>query len=231
MVSRADAERLGLAQTGIRALVERDLAAFFGSLDLERPERARDLLLEYVPVLVQQYGESAAVLAADWYDEVRAADGVKGRYRAEPVTVDEAVAIERTVRRAAGGLWTDSPLDTLTGIQSKAGKYTLSSSRTTVMRASFADPYAYGWKRVTQGATCRFCRMLAGRGAVYSEETAHFAAHGHCDCAAVPNFDPDAQPIEVDLYEASRRTTFMSPEQKARHNALIRRAMDEYVPE
>lgn len=229
MVSADDARRIGLAQNGIRVLVERDLAAFFGSLDLERPERARDLLLEYVPVLVRQYGESAAILAADWYDEVRATSGVQGRYRAEPVTVDEAVAIERTVRRAAGALWTDAPADALTGIQSKAGKYTLASSRGTIMRASYADPRAYGWRRVTQGKTCQFCQMLAGRGAVYSEETVYFAAHGHCDCAAVPNFDPSAPPVEVDLYEASRRTTFMSPEQRARHNALIQRAIDEYT--
>jgi len=229
MVSRADAERLGLAQNGIRVLVERDLTSFFGSLNLEQPKRARDLLLEFVPLLVRQYGEAAAAIAADWYDDVRAAEGVRGVFRAEPVTVDEAVAIERTVRRTAGALWSDTPEEALVGILSKAGKYTLSSSRTTVMRASFADPGAYGWRRVTQGVTCRFCHMLAGRGAVYREETAHFAAHGHCDCAAVPSFDPSAPPVDVRLYEASKRTTHMSPAQKAEHNALIRRAIEQYT--
>lgn len=230
-VSREDAERLALAQTGIRLLVEGELADFFGALDLSAPERARDALLEFTPVLVEEYGEMAAAVAADWYDDVRATERIPGSFRAEMVVPDEAIAIEKTVRRAAGALFTDTPADTLTGISSKAGKYTLSASRNTVMRSSFEDPYGRGYQRVARGATCRFCLMLVGRGAVYSRDTAFFAAHGHCDCAAVPSWDPTAPEVEADLYVASRRTTFMSPAQKAQHNALIRRAMDEYVPE
>jgi hypothetical protein len=71
--------------------------------------------------------------------------------------------------------------------------------------------------------------MLHGRGAVYRESTAHFAAHKSCDCAAVPSWDPDAPEVDVRLYEASKRTTGMSEAEKARHNALIQRAIDEYV--
>jgi hypothetical protein len=38
--------------------------------------------------------------------------------------------------------------------------------------------------------------MLIGRGAVYSEATADFAAHDHCKCSAVPAFDGEPRPVK-----------------------------------
>jgi hypothetical protein len=231
MVSRADAERLRAAQAAVRALVERDLLAFWESLDLRRPEAARDALLGFVPFLVERYGEMAAVFAADWYDEVRAAEGVPGRFRAEVAPPAETVAVVETTRRLAGALFTDRPQDMLPGLTSKAGKFALVGSRETVTRAVARDPRASGWQRVTRVGACRFCRMLAGRGAVYREATAHFASHGDCNCAAVPSWDQDAPEVDVTLYRASQRTSSMSEQQKAAHNALIRDALDRYVPD
>lgn len=40
-----------------------------------------------------------------------------------------------------------------------------------------------GYARRAEGAsTCDFCRMLATRGPVYTQDTAGFRAHGFCDC-------------------------------------------------
>lgn len=236
MPTPADAEALREIQAGVRALVIGDLEAFFASLDLGRPEAARDALLEYVPFLVATYGEQAASLAADWYDDVRADEGVPGRFRAAMDVPDESEATEGLVRRAAGALFTDVPLAALPMIQGKAAQYAIEGARQTVMVSTMRDPRSSGWRRVTRSGACRFCRMLAGRGAVYKESTAFFAAHGgaeggECNCAAVPSWDPDAPEVDVFLYEASRRTTGMSEPEKARHNEVIRRAMDEYVPE
>ena len=49
--------------------------------------------------------------------------------------------------------------------------------------------------------------MLASRGAVYKEETAHFASHTHCHCTASPVFrGGDAGPeANVVQYVASKR--------------------------
>lgn len=236
MPTSAETEALRQLQEDIRALVIRDLTAFFGSIDLDRPEAARDALLEYVPFLVATYGEQAASLAADWYDEVRSAEGIGGRFRAAMDVPDESEAAEGLVRRAAEALFTDSPLLALPMIQGKAALYALEGARQTVMTSTIRDPRASGWRRVTREGACRFCRMLAGRGAAYKESTVHFAAHGgaeggECNCAAVPDWDPDAPEVDVFLYEASRRTTGMTEAQKSRHNEAIRRAMDEYVPE
>jgi hypothetical protein len=234
MVSRADADRLRSAQIGVRRLVERDLAAFWGSLNLNHPEAARDALLAFVPALVTSYGESAASVAADWYDDVRAAERVRGRFRAAMVVPDETEAVQGVVRRAAGALFTDEPAAALASITGRAALYALEGSRQTVMRSTHRDPQASGWQRVARPGACRFCRLLEGRGAVYKEATAHFAAHGgakggECNCAAVPSWDRDAPEVDVRLYEASKRTTGMSEAEKVRHNALIQRAVDEYV--
>jgi hypothetical protein len=53
------------------------------------------------------------------------------------------------------------------------------------MGSSIADPKARGWMRVGSGR-CDFCRMLIGRGAVYTESTVDFHAHDHCGCGATP---------------------------------------------
>lgn len=229
MVSPAEADRLRQAQIGVRRLVERDLTAFFASLDLSRPEVARDALLEYVPYLVETYGDSAAAVAADWYDEVRSAESVPGRFRALAQPSPYQSAVEETVRRAAGSLFTDSPAGTLTALLAPSGKYVLAAGRQTIATSTARDPRASGWQRVTRVGACGFCRMLSGRGGVYREATAHFAAHGDCNCAAVPSWDPNAPEVDVALYKASQRTTLMGPDQRERHNALIQRAIGEYA--
>jgi hypothetical protein len=244
MPSRAETERLRQAQVGLRSLVERDLRAFWSSLDLNKPEAARDALLRFVPDLVATYGESAAALAADWYDEVRALERIPGRFRAVMDPPNEDVALVETVRRSAGALFTDNPGDALVGITAKAGKYALAGARRTIITSTDRDPRASGWQRVTRAGACRFCRLLAGRGDVYKESTVHFAAHGDCNCAASPSWDQSAPEVDVRLYEASKRTTRLREQaasggkkaasaarQLEDRAAAIQRAMDEYVPE
>jgi len=56
--------------------------------------------------------------------------------------------------------------------------------RDTVAHAVLIDPIAEGWERVIEPGACGFCAMLAGRGAVYKEDTVKFRAHDHCHCIA-----------------------------------------------
>jgi len=63
--------------------------------------------------------------------------------------------------------------------------------------------------------------MLVGRGAVYKRESAFFASHGDCNCAAVPSWDRGAPEVDVELYSASRRTTGMNEAAKRKHNDAI----------
>lgn len=230
MVSAVQAAELRTAQTGIRTVVNRVLTGYFNSLNLNRPEAARDALLTFVPTLVAQYGQTAADVAADWYDEMRAVESVPGRYRAEPQESPYTDAVDPMVRRAAGALFTADPRGALVTLTGSASKYVLAAGRQTIVTATDRDPRARGWSRVTRSGACKFCQMLAGRpGAVYTERSAHFAAHGDCNCASVPSWDPNAPEVDVAQYEASKRTTAMTPEEKAQHNALIRRAVEQYT--
>ena len=231
MVDASQTRFLREAQNGIRSLVERDLRAFWLSLNLSRPEAARDALLAFTPALVEQYGEQAAAVAADWYDEVRAAERVPGRFRAQVVAPDEREAVEGTVRRLAGDLFTENPGLMLAGLVAASPRYALEGARHTIVRSAERDPRAAGWQRVVRGGACRFCRMLHGRGAVYKESTVNFAAHKSCNCAAAPSWDQSAPEVDVRLYEASKRTTGMTPAQRERHNEAVQRALDEYAPE
>lgn len=191
MVTQTQAAEFRQAQAGILTLLTRDLSAFFASLDLDRPERARDALLEFLPLLVAQYGEAGAAAAADWYDDVRDSDRVPGRYRAEVAepAPDLEVRTEQTVRRAAGYFFIEgSAALALPSMLDPATKYALEPARQTIIQSTERDPRAKGWQRIARAGACDFCRMLTNRGAVYTSRSALFESHGHCHCVAAPAF-------------------------------------------
>ena len=206
------------ANDGIASLVERDLLAFLASLDPARPDAVKLDLFEFVPVLVAQYGDIAATVAADWYDELRAAEGVSGRFRAPlaPLVPDEVVNGRLGfATRPDGPLFTGA-FDTLTTFAAMiANEYALQPGRDTVIQAAHKDKAAYA--RIPEPGACKFCLMLASRGFVYSKDTAGDSKkfHGKCRCNAMPvwdetrarveyGYDPDAL---YDQYRAARDAT------------------------
>lgn len=177
-------------------------------------EQRRALLLDGVPGLIEYYAEGSAALAADFYDEQRAAAAVKQTFTSELVLLDRTVKIRRAI------VWAADPL--FQGLEEDANKrlaevVQLESARPyrdTITTNRKRDPAAAGWRRITSGG-CKLCRMLADRGAVYKESTARFAAHPNCHCTAQPVFGVDDYGEEASAmqYLASRRSR--SPEQKA----------------
>lgn len=202
MPSRAAVERMRSANAEISRLAQEDLRRFFLALNPDRPEQARDALLEYLPALTDTYGEMAAAVAAEWFDEVYAAHGPRARFRATPAPPVASEAVEATVRYAAGGLF-GANLNTAGLLTTAVSRWALQPSRDTVsLNASKTNAR---WARVPTGAeTCAFCLLVASRGFVYtSEQTAGKgnAYHGDCDCLPVPDwsrhpalegYDPDA---------------------------------------
>jgi hypothetical protein len=160
-------------------------------------------LVDALPSVVAYYSDGSAALAADFYDDAREAAGAPGRFRAEPV-VDLRVDAIR-----AGAAWSLKASDTAAARERLAQVVQLETARPyrdTVTVNRRRDPGAVGWRRVASGG-CKFCRLLAGRGEVYSESTARFASHPHCGCTAEPVFKggmvgPEASPLQ---YVASRR--------------------------
>jgi hypothetical protein len=170
---------------------------------------------------VAQYGDIAAVVSADWYDDLRADAGVARGFAATPAATVEASVVQAEVRYASGALFTETPTDTLSVLDGATARYVLQAGRDTIVSATQRDPKAVGWYRVSGGG-CDFCNMLAARGAVYKKTTVNFAAHDHCRCASVPSWDPSRPEADVNQYVASQRTSNMSPAAKAEHNEKLR---------
>lgn len=188
-------QRLRADLSALLTFAEADLSAILALAEADAVEALRDLL----PALVETYGSAASTVAADWYDELRLTSEVRGRFSSVP-----AVPSDRGAQSLIG--WAaDSAVDDATfkvlllgGVQRRIFDH----ARSTVMGSTLADPAAAGWQRVGIGE-CKFCEMLIGRGAVYSEATVDFAAHDNCKCGAVPAWG--GRPVSVRPYKVSPR--------------------------
>ena len=187
--SRSEVDQLVDANRAVRELITDDLTAFWSSLDLAYPDIARDQLLEYIPVLVAQYGDITAVVAADWYTEVRRQASAPGKFSPVMAKNIEKQFIEKGVRSAAGALFTDKPETMLDRMIADVGKWAAQTGRNTIVQSAHRDPWKPRVARVPTGAeTCAFCLVLASRGPIYTSlQTAGKwnKYHGKCDCQAV----------------------------------------------
>jgi hypothetical protein len=171
------------------------------------PEAQRADLLDAVPSIIAYYSDGSAALAADFYDAERELAAAKRRFTAEPVIFARGEKIGRSVA------WASKPLlgedGDVAGRLAEVVQYeTARPFRDTITTNRRRDPEAVGWRRVTSGG-CRFCTMLAERGAVYRAETARFASHPNCHCAAQPVFKSNdtGEEASVVQYAASKRRT------------------------
>ena len=186
-------EQFRVQNAGLSKLVRDRLASFFGSLNLANPEAVRDALLEFVPLLVAEYGSVAESLALDFYDDLRAASGAAGRFRAiSGAAAIPPAAIEAKVRYLAGELWTATPGAILSPLLGAVDKYVKQPGRNAIEFNAKREGVRFA--RVPQGAkTCSFCLVLASRDAIYlTKRSAGDQGrglgdrfHGKCDCAVV----------------------------------------------
>lgn len=215
MATRKDVDALRDPLSDLSILVRAELSKFVRALDLTAPGKARDALLEYVLLLVEEYGQVAASIAADWYEDLRAASGVAGAFTAQAAPSYPAEAVEKRVRSASGGLFDGDVEQTLAALSYSIDKYVKQPARDTVVNSGMVDPWAPRFARVPAGTTtCGFCILLASRGPVYltRESAGEFAKfHGNCDCQIVmigpsdalpEGYDPDSLYEEVKAAEA-----------------------------
>lgn len=171
------------------------------------PEARRAALLDTVPALIGYYADGSAALAADFYEDERERADVRSPFRTGLVVADRTVDQRRAIA------WSAAPL--LTGLEADAGKRLAEvvqlevarPYRDTITANRRRDPASVGWRRINNGG-CKFCRMLADRGAVYKRDTALFAAHPNCHCTAQPVFSTNDTGVEASVmqYVASKRS-------------------------
>lgn len=197
----ATPQALRTAVTDLAVLAGNDLDALWRQVST--PDEAREALEDVLPALVNTYGLASATISADWYDDARDMVEARGRFSAIPAELgDTGGGI--LARWAVGPLFAAEPDWRRAKVLVEGGMQLriANASRYTVAGSSIADPAADGWQR--QGAgSCAFCAMLIGRGAVYSESGADFAAHDHCHCSAVPAFKGEPRPVKP--YTPSKR--------------------------
>lgn len=216
MATPADVASFRSTQRDLVALALAELVAwweqFIASLTGDVPVVEMEA---FTAELVATYGDAAALAAVDWYDELREAAAVPGRFRArmaDPAPRGQAAAVARW---AAGPLFGGRPdqRQALEHLSGAVQRLVLQPARETVAANVDRDPADARWARVPSGATtCAFCRLLASRGAVYhSEETAGGMAnsyHSACDCVPTPVWPGEAEPYDVDAlleeYNAAR---------------------------
>lgn len=201
---------------GIVSLAVRDLERVWASLPLSDPPQARNALLGAVPQITTTYGEVAAGVAADRFDELRESAGVGG---VSPVVMADPMPeqwVRKQVRFGAKHLFGPSPEQTLAFLKVAVSKYALRPSRETMIFSTERD--GARWARVPTGLeNCDFCLMLSSRGFVYRSEESGGAAsfHGRCDCTVVPDwsqfptltgYDPDALLVQWRASVAAKAT-------------------------
>ena len=184
-------------QLAIRAAVIRDfqrLWPIWDSGDL----RTFDLLVQAtIPLIDLRRGTSAGV-AADYYTAFRVAEGIPGSAGAriadqaprDQLVTSLYVTGKTQVQRAlrSGFSVQAARQNTFVTMSGAVTRHVLNAGRDTLILSTASDKRARGWRRITDANPCSFCSMLAGRGAVYSAETADFQAHDHCGCSAEPTF-------------------------------------------
>jgi len=128
----------------------------------------------------------SARAAIDYYGRLRSASGVSGPY-AKYLPANETLG---TLGRRLGIVTRLAANDEtrLVLVQGVTGRSVLQAGRDALIGTGRTDPRSGRWARVTGGEACDFCLMLAGRGAVYYEDSADFAAHDHCACMVEPQF-------------------------------------------
>jgi hypothetical protein len=160
------------ANQALVALAQRELTDFWASLTLTRdPAVIRDELLSFFPDLLQSYGDTAAVLGADWYDLLRDVPSSARAFDAVIAGVTPVEQAEQTARWGIAPLFTENPDDALARLLGATHRLVLQPGRDSIWDSAQMDSFRTGVARVPSGTTtCKFCVMLASRGAVYQSQ-------------------------------------------------------------
>lgn len=204
MTTRSDVDRLSAANRGIVRMARNDLEALFAGMDLSDPEHVAGVLSDAVPALVREYGNLAAAVADDWYEEARIAAGAPGTYRAQLSDGADPAAVLGSTKTGLSGLFEGDGAKSLAFLSAAMQRHISYSTRDTIRRNVATDPARPRYARVPSGAkTCAWCEMLASRGFVYvtkktaGQDPSDF--HDDCDCQIVADFD--AENAHIDGYD------------------------------
>jgi hypothetical protein len=188
-----------LSQKAVYADLEQKVHRLWPSLDVQHLGKSLPGFTDQAGVLVRHYGRASQSLASRHYLNVRRSHGLLTRFTVPHVPPPPRERLEKSLGWATEGLWTDAVLagdpsatelinTALIKTTGTLQRAVADQGRQVITESVSADPRATAWARATSPGCCDFCAMLADRGAVYSDETADFESHDHCQCSADPIF-------------------------------------------
>ena len=205
----------------LRMRAEQSIDALMAGAEVLEPVEAIEVLLDYMPELVHQFGDLAVEEATQWYVEsFEGKESFTANYAPESVRLERERQLRKQLREYVAQQEEAEKLRRLGEfVKQKAGHVVSASARNTTLRNIRRDPRKPRWARVPQGeTTCAFCVMLASRGFAYwTKGTAgtDFASlgsrfHKDCDCKVVPEWAagevPDYDPRKfLELYVRGRK--------------------------
>lgn len=145
-----------------------DLLAFLGDAP---PATVRNSLIQLLPEVVSPYLTASGDLAATWYEDLRAAS-VGGSYYATSSGAVNQARIDSLVRFGVKPLFGQGDSTVLSLIGGGVQRLIAGAGRTTIENNAMQDRVRVGFARIPRPGCCAFCSLLAGRGAVYSSESA-----------------------------------------------------------
>lgn len=196
MSSLVEAHRLAQLKVGAQTIQR--MADVWPLLDPENLDATFPRWFRTVEPIVQEQRRVSSAIAKRFYLDLRAEAGIVERFTVPAVAKVEARQLATSMlvtgpaqmrSAVARGVPLVEAASTAEGTSSAAGmRHSLNGGRDTLITATGADSRSRGWRRVASGSACKFCTMLAGRGAVYSKETVDFHAHDGCSCSVAPRF-------------------------------------------
>lgn len=155
-------------------------------------DKAKAQLLRVLPGIVAVHRSAAVAVSTDWYDEQRADQGVRGRFRALAVPEsdegDDEDSIAALVGWGLGPVYDATPDWLAAGVLIAGGlqRRVLEPARDSITLSTKADPKAKGWRREGEGK-CEYCARRINSGVVWL--SGELACHDHCGCQAVPAWE------------------------------------------
>lgn len=165
---------------------------------------ARELLADYAYDVVSSYGDNAAEIAAEYYDELASLAGARVP-RAILADAPTREGVSASVSYQTRGVWDVSESGALLPVDSAAVSLSVAQMaagrvRTSAHETMYSNSLRNGnrFARVTTSSNpCAFCVMLASHGFTYLSEQSAIMTHNmrkyhdDCSCIAVSAFDDE----------------------------------------
>lgn len=198
MASPEQAANFDRANRALERDIERDLRRLWAGLDARSVEGKRDALLDVLPSLVQRYGEVAAAVAAEYFEEITGLDAFIPDF-------DFQDGVAGVVRYGIGHSFAGNDPKALALISGGARRFMLQYGRSTMYDSAAGHPGVF-YARVPEAGACQWCRLLASRGAAYTSKNRASVVtegkregesfHDECRCSVTAARDDSELPYD-----------------------------------